>query len=89
MFVAPEGGFVFAGEEFAADFIFVKIRWFEALTSLSESNCRVYKLLSDERCLSVMAIMRIDAVEVTQLGQVRLNRFESPQAEQCRIEESS
>jgi hypothetical protein len=36
-----------------------------------------------------MAIMRIDAVEVTQLGQVRLNRFESPQAEQCRIEESS
>ena len=61
----------------------------EALTSLSESNCRVYKLLSDERCLSVMAIMRIDAVEVTQLGQIRLNRFESPQAEQCRIEESS
>ena len=80
---------MFAGEEFAADFLLVKIRWFEALASLSESNCRVYKLLSDERCLSVMAIMRIDAVVVTQLGQVRLNRFELPQAEQRRIEESS
>jgi hypothetical protein len=67
----PAGGFVFAGEEFVADFLIVMIRWFELLTSLSESNCRVYKLLSDERCLSVMAIMRIDAVEVTQFGQVR------------------
>jgi len=57
-----------------------QIRWFGALISLSESNRRVYKLLSDERCLSVIAIMRIDAMEVTQLGQVRLNRFESPQA---------
>ena len=67
MFMAPEGGFVFAGEEFATEFLLVKIQWFQALTPLSESQSRVYKLLSDERCLSVMAVMRIDSVEVTQL----------------------
>jgi hypothetical protein len=89
MFMAPEGGFVLAGEEFATDFLLVKIQWFQALTPLSESQYRVYKLLSDERCLSVMAVMRIDSVEVTQLGQARSNRFELSQAEQRRIVESS
>ena len=89
MFVAPEGGFVFADEEFATDFLLVKIRWFQALSPLSESQSRVYKLLSDERCLSVMAVMRIDSVEVTQLGQARSNRFKLSQAEQRRIVESS
>ncbi len=54
---------------------------------LSESQSRVYKLLSDERCLSVMAVMRIDSVEVTQLGQARSNRFELLQAEQRRCGE--
>ena len=47
----------------------------------------MYKLLSDERCLSVMAVMRIDSVEVTQLGQARSNRFELLQAEQRRCGE--
>ena len=32
MFMAPEGGFVFADEEFATDFLLVKIQWFQALT---------------------------------------------------------
>ena len=32
MFMAPEGGFVFAGEEFATEFLLVKIQWFQALT---------------------------------------------------------
>ena len=54
---------------------------------LSESQSRVYKLLSDERCLSVMAVMRIDSAEVTQLGQARSNRFELLQAEQRRCGE--
>lgn len=89
MFIAPEGGFVFAGEEFPADFLLVKIRWFQALTPFSESEARKYKLLPDERCLSVMSIMRIDPVEATQVGQARSNRFEVSVAEQSRIAQST
>lgn len=89
MFIAPEGGFVFAGEEFPADFLLVKIRWFQALSLISESQARPYRLLSDERCLSVMSIMRIEPVETMQVGQSRSNRFEVSAAEQLRIMEST
>jgi len=89
MFVAPEGGFVFAGEQFSADFLLVKMRWFQALAPFSESHARPYKLRSDERCLSVMSIMRIDPVEANQIGQMRSNRYEVSAAEQLRIAEST
>lgn len=94
MFISPEGGFVFAGEEFPADFLLVKIRWFQVLSPISESQAqkkkaRPYRLLSDERCMSVMSIMRIEPVEATQVWQSRSNRFEVHAAVQLRIMESA